>query len=52
MERTRFIDHKGTQVLLDKANVEPDDGVVPVENFMKVGVKRHWTREPKVRDLA
>ncbi|OHT18552.1 catalase [Edaphosphingomonas haloaromaticamans] len=43
---------KGTQVLLDKANVEPDDGVVPVENFMKVGVKRHWAREPKVRDLA
>jgi catalase len=43
---------KGTQILLDKANVEPDDGVVPVENFMKVGVKRHWAREPKVRDLA
>jgi len=43
---------KGTQILLDKANVEQDDGVVPVENFMKVGVKRHWAREPKVRDLA
>ncbi|MGE4322799.1 MAG: catalase [Sphingobium sp.] len=43
---------KGTQVLLDKANVEPDEGVVPVENFMKAGVKRHWAREPKVRDLA
>jgi catalase len=43
---------KGTQVLLDRANVEPDEGVVPVENFMKAGVKRHWAREPKVRDLA
>jgi len=43
---------KGTKVLLDKANVEPDDGVVPVEDFMKTGAKRHWAREPKVRDLA
>ncbi|HWK35924.1 catalase [Sphingomonas sp.] len=43
---------QGTQVLLDKANVTPDDGVVPVEDFMKAGVKRHWAREPKVRDLA
>lgn len=43
---------KGTQVLLDKANVEPDEGIVPIENFMKAGVKRHWAREPKVRDLA
>jgi catalase len=43
---------EGTKVLLKKANVEPDDGVVPVEQFMKTGVKRHWEREPKVRDLA
>jgi len=43
---------KGTQILLDKANVAQDDGVVPIENFMKVGVRRHWAREPKVRDLA
>ena len=43
---------QGTQILLDKANVEPDAGVVPIENFMKVGAKRHWDREPKVRDLA
>ncbi len=42
----------GTQILLDKANVEPDDGVVPVEDFMKAGTRRHWAREPKVRDLA
>nr|WP_243429861.1 hypothetical protein [Acetobacter sacchari] len=43
---------KGTQILLDKANVEKDDGVVPVEEFRKVGVRRHWAREAKVRDLA
>ena len=42
----------GTKVLLDKANVEPDVGVVPIEDFMKVGPIRHWAREPKVRDLA
>ena len=43
---------KGTQILLDKANVEADNGVVPIEAFMKTGVMRHWAREPKVRDLA
>ncbi|MGC1270275.1 MAG: catalase [Croceibacterium sp.] len=43
---------KGTQVLLDKAHVVPDAGVVPIEDFMKAGVRRHWDREPKVRDLA
>jgi catalase len=41
-----------TKVLLDKANVVPDEGVVPIEGFMKAGIKRHWAREPKVRDLA
>ncbi|WP_083949110.1 catalase [Sphingobium cloacae] len=43
---------KGTQPLLDKAHVEPDEGVVPIEDFLKTGVKRHWAREPRVRDLA
>lgn len=43
---------KGTQVLLDKANVVPDAGVVPIEDFLQAGVRRHWDREPKVRDLA
>ncbi len=43
---------KGTQIILDKANVEPDAGVVPVEDFAKAGTKRHWEREPKVRILA
>lgn len=43
---------EGTKILLAKANVEPDDGVVAIKDFMKAGVKRHWAREPKVRDLA
>lgn len=42
---------KGTKILLDKANVEPDDGVVPYEELMTVGPKRHWSREPNVREL-
>lgn len=40
-----------TKALLDKANVELDEGVVPVDDFLKVGAKRHWDREPLVRDL-
>jgi len=43
---------KGSQILLDKANVEKDEGVVPWEELVKVGPVRHWAREPKVRDLA
>ena len=43
---------KGTQILLDKAHVTPDDGVVAIEDFMTAGARRHWAREPKVRDLA
>jgi catalase len=43
---------KATQLLLDKAHVEADEGVVPVEDFMKAGTMRHWTREARVRDLA
>jgi catalase len=38
-------------VLLDKANVEKDEGVVPWEDMVKVGPIRHWKREPKVRNL-
>lgn len=38
--------------LLPKANIEPDDGIVDPEDFMKTGAIRHWHREPKVRDLA
>ncbi|MEJ5978927.1 catalase [Novosphingobium sp. PS1R-30] len=42
----------GTQVILDKAGVEPDEGVVPIESFAKIAPARHWDREPKVRMLA
>jgi catalase len=41
-----------SQPLLDKAGVEKDEGVVSLAEFIKVGTQRHWTREPKVRDLA
>lgn len=46
---------KGTQPLLDKANVEKDAGIVAVEDvseFIKQAKTRQWDREPKVRDLA
>ncbi len=43
---------QGTKILLEKANVEPDEGVVAIEAFMTVGTRRHWAREPNVRDLA
>ena len=42
----------GTKVILEKAGVEPDEGVVPNEQLLSVGPVRHWAREPKVRDLA
>ena len=39
--------------LLDKAGVEPDDGVTGLgEDFIKAAGKRHWDREPKLRSLA
>ena len=43
---------EASQVLLDKAGVEPDEGIVALADFIKVGTQRHWDREPKVRDLA
>lgn len=42
----------GAQALLDKAGVEPDAGVVPLDKFAQIAPKRHWDREPKVRTLA
>lgn len=41
-----------TQILLDKAGVEKDSGVVALDGFAKVGTRRHWAREAKVRDLV
>ena len=43
---------EATQILLDKAGVEKDGGVVALDGFAKVGTRRHWGREAKVRDLA
>ena len=42
----------GAKALLDKAGVEPDAGVVGLDQFAEVAPKRHWDREPKVRTLA
>jgi catalase len=39
--------------LLDKAGVEPDEGVTDLSaKFAKAAAKRFWDREPKVRMLA
>ena len=40
------------QLLLDKAGVEKDSGIVAIDKFAEVGTRRHWAREAKVRDLA
>ena len=40
------------QPLLDKAGVEPDDGVTDLKGFVKAAKQRYWDREPKVRTLA
>ncbi len=38
--------------LLDKAGVEPDEGVVELGAFIEAAKKRYWDREPNVRTLA
>ncbi|MCD2184729.1 catalase [Rhizobium sp. GN54] len=44
---------QGSQPLLDKAGVQPDDGVVPHDKgFIDAATKRYWDREPMVRSLA
>ena len=42
----------GAKVLIDKAGIAPDEGVVDLSAFAEVAPKRHWAREPKVRMLA
>ncbi len=43
----------GAQPLLDRAGVEPDEGVTDLSAaFVKAAAKRFYEREPKVRDLA
>jgi hypothetical protein len=43
---------EGAKALLDKAGVEKDAGVVDLKLFAQVASKRHWKREPKVRNLV
>jgi catalase len=39
--------------LIDKAGIEPDDGVVELDtSFVEKAKKRYWQREPKLRLLA
>ena len=38
--------------LLDKAGVEPDDGVTDLDGFVAAATRRYWDREAKVRTLA
>ena len=38
--------------LLDKAGVEPDEGVTTLADFVEAAKKRHWDREASVRTLA
>ena len=44
---------KGAKALLDKAGVEPDQGVTGLgADFIEAAAKRFYDREPKVRMLA
>lgn len=42
----------GAQPLLDRAGIEPDEGVTDLAALPKTASRRYWDREPKVRDLA
>jgi catalase len=44
--------HPDAKPLLDKAGVEPDEGVVGLDDFIEAAKKRYWDREPSVRTLA
>ena len=43
---------QGSMKLIERLGLEVDAGVVGNDQFAKVAPKRHWDREPKVRDLA
>ncbi|WP_282947430.1 MULTISPECIES: catalase [unclassified Sphingopyxis] len=47
-----IVHDEATQLLLDKAGVEKDGGIVAIDKFADIGTRRHWAREAKVRDLA
>jgi catalase len=38
--------------LLDKAGIEPDEGVTELAGFVAAAKKRYWDREASVRTLA
>jgi catalase len=40
------------KALLDKAGVEPDEGVTDLDGFVEAAKRRYWDREPNVRTLA
>lgn len=40
------------KVLLDKAGIQPDAGVVDLPSFIGAAGKRYWDREPRLRMLA
>lgn len=42
----------GARPLLDRAGVEPDEGVTDLAGLAKAATRRYWAREPDVRDLA
>jgi catalase len=43
----------GAKPLLDKAGVEPDDGVTGLGNgFARAAARRYFAREPTLRTLA
>lgn len=42
---------ESAQPLLDKAGVEPDEGIVDPEGFVAAAAQRYWNREPNVRML-
>ncbi len=44
--------NEASKPLLDKAGVEPDEGVVALDGFAEAAKKRYWDREAKVRTLA
>ncbi|MCY7281361.1 MAG: catalase [Sphingomonas bacterium] len=43
---------EGSMKLIERLGLEVDAGVIGNDRFAAVAPKRHWDREPKVRDLA
>ena len=44
--------NEAAKLLLDKAGVEPDEGVTDLAGFTEAAKKRYWDREANVRTLA